>query len=84
MSGCKPQFPHKPARDAAVCTKVSQSAQTVGDADLALLAEHGFSDEDIWDIGAVSAFFALSNLLTNRVNLRPNDDFFLMGRLPKA
>ena len=64
--------------------KVSQSAQAVGDADFALLAEHGFSDEDIWDIGAVSAFFGLSNRFANMVNLRPNDDFFLMGRLPKA
>jgi len=64
--------------------KVSQSAQAVGDADFGLLAEHGFSDEDIWDIGAVSAFFGLSNRFANMVNLRPNDDFFLMGRLPKA
>ena len=64
--------------------KVSQSAQTVGDADLALLAEHGFSDEDIWDIGAVSAFFGLSNRFANMVNLRPNDEFFMLGRLTKA
>ena len=54
--------------------KVSQSAQTVGDADLALLAEHGFSDEDIWDIGAVSAFFGLSNRFANMVNLRPRSE----------
>ena len=64
--------------------KVSQSAQTVGDADLALLAEHGFSDEDIWDIGAVSAFIGLSNRFANMVNLRPNDEFFMLGRLTKA
>ena len=64
--------------------KVSQNAQTVGDVDLALLVEHGFSDEDIWDIGAVSAFFGLSNRFANMVNLRPNDEFFMMGRTPKV
>ena len=63
--------------------KVSQNAQTVDDADLAVLAEHGFSNEDIWDIGAVSAFFGLSNRFANMVNLRPNDEFFAMAREAK-
>ena len=47
------------------------------------LAGHGFSDDDIWDIAAISAFFALSNRMANVTAMRPNDEFYLMGRLPK-
>ncbi len=43
----------------------------------------GFSDEDIWDIGAIAALFALSNRMANLINMRPNDEFYLMGRSPK-
>ncbi|WP_298253970.1 peroxidase-related enzyme [Bradyrhizobium sp.] len=64
--------------------KVSQEAQLVSDADFAALSAHGFSDDDIWDIAAVSAFFGLSNRLANVSAMRPNDEFYLMGRLPKA
>lgn len=64
--------------------KVALRAQEVDDADLAALREHGFSDEDIWDIGAIAAFFAMSNRLANMTSMRPNDEFYLMGRLPKA
>jgi len=64
--------------------KVSRSAETVDEADFAVLAEHGFDREDVWDIGAIAAFFALSNRFANMVSLRPNDEFYLMGRLPKA
>ena len=60
--------------------QVSQQADAVGDADFAALRAHGFSDEDIWDIGAVSAFYALSNRMANMTGMRPNDEFFLMGR----
>lgn len=63
--------------------KVSLSAQAVTDADLAAVKKHGFSDDDIWDITAIAAFFALSNRLANVTNMRPNDEFYLMGRLPK-
>jgi len=63
---------------------VSRSAETVSDADFATLAQHGFSDDDIWDIAAIAAFFALSNRLANVTGMRPNDEFYLMGRLPKA
>jgi len=63
--------------------KVSLSAQTVGEADYAALRAHGFSDEEAWDIGAIAAFFALSNRLANMASMRPNDEFYLMGRLPK-
>lgn len=48
------------------------------------LHAHGFSDEDIWDIGAITAFFALSNRLAHLSEMRPNDEFYLMGRVPKS
>ena len=60
--------------------KVAARAQEVGDDDMAVLREHGFSDEDIWDIAAISAFFAMSNRLANVTSMRPNDEFFTMGR----
>lgn len=63
--------------------KVSRHAEEVGDPDFDALRTHGFSDEDIWDIGAISAFFALSNRMANLINMRPNDEFYLIGRLPK-
>ena len=64
--------------------KVSQQAYAIGDDDFTTLRAHGFSDEDIWDIGGVSAFFGLSNRMANMADIRPNDEFYLMGRLPKA
>lgn len=60
--------------------KVSQHAQAIEDADYARLREHGFDLEDIWDIGAISAFFCLSNRLANLIDIRPNDEFYSMGR----
>jgi len=63
--------------------KVSRAAEEVSDADFAALAAHGFSDDDIWDIAAISAFFALSNRIANVTGMRANDEFYLMGRLPK-
>jgi len=62
--------------------KTAVRSLEIGDADFAALREHGFSDEDIWDIGAVAAFFALSNRLANLTSMRPNDEFFLLGRSP--
>jgi uncharacterized peroxidase-related enzyme len=64
--------------------KVSQEAQLVSDADFAELSAHGFNQDDVWDIAAISAFFALSNRIANVTAMRPNDEFYLMGRLPKA
>ena len=64
--------------------QVALDAATVGDADLEELRAHGFSDEDIWDIGAIAAFFALSNRMANLTSMRPNDEFYLMGRVPKG
>jgi len=60
--------------------KVSQQAHEISDADINHLKEQGFSEEDIWDIGAISAFFAMSNRLANLANIRPNDEFYTMGR----
>ncbi|MCG6203015.1 peroxidase-related enzyme [Rhodopseudomonas sp. HC1] len=64
--------------------KVSREAETVGEPDFEALKAHGFDDDDIWDITAVAAFFALSNRMANVTAMRPNDEFYLMGRLPKA
>jgi uncharacterized peroxidase-related enzyme len=63
--------------------KVSAEAQKISDQDFAEIAGHGFSNDDIWDIAAVAAFFALSNRMANVTAMRPNDEFYLMGRLPK-
>ncbi|HRD50303.1 MAG: peroxidase-related enzyme [Candidatus Competibacter sp.] len=62
--------------------KVGFEAYAVGDADFEILHTQGFSDEDIWDIGAIAAFFALSNRMANMIAMRPNDEFYLLGRLP--
>jgi uncharacterized peroxidase-related enzyme len=64
--------------------KVCSASHEVGEADFAALHEHGFSDEDAWDIAAITAFFGLSNRMANVTGMRPNDDFYLMGRVPKA
>ena len=64
--------------------KLALDSASVGDADIDTLKAHGFDDEAIWDIGAITAFFAMSNRLANLTNMRPNDEFYLMGRLPKA
>jgi uncharacterized peroxidase-related enzyme len=63
--------------------KVATASHTVGEADFEALRAHGFSDEDAWDIGAIAAFFAMSNRLANMTGMRPNDEFYLLGRLPK-
>jgi uncharacterized peroxidase-related enzyme len=63
--------------------KVTRASHEVGDADFDALRAHGFSDEDIWDIAAISAFFGLSNRMANVMSLRPNDEFYLMGRVPR-
>ena len=63
--------------------KVSTEAHKISDGDFDAIAGHGFSDDDIWDIAAISAFFALSNRMANVTAMRPNDEFYLMGRLPK-
>ncbi len=64
----------------AVCTR----SHEVDEADFAVLRPHGFSDDDIWDIAAITAFFGLSNRLANVSGMRPNDEFYLMGRVPRV
>ena len=63
--------------------KVCLDSGKIGEADFEALRGHGFSDEDIWDIAGISAFFGLSNRMANMMNMRPNDEFYLLGRLPK-
>jgi uncharacterized peroxidase-related enzyme len=63
--------------------KVSIEAHRISEQDFAAIAGHGFNDDDIWDIAAISAFFALSNRMANVTAMRPNDEFYMMGRLPK-
>ena len=55
----------------------------VNDADYASLHTHGFDDEDIWDIATITAFFGMSNRIANSISMRPNEEFYLMGRLPR-
>ncbi len=64
--------------------KVALTPGHVGEEDFVVLRAHGFSEEDIWDIGAITAFFALSNRMANLIDMRPNDEFYLLGRVPKA
>ena len=64
--------------------KVCSASHSIEEADFEALRVHGFSDEDAWDIGAITAFFGLSNRMANLSGMRPNDEFFLMGRVPKA
>src|SRR5437763_14469860 len=60
--------------------KVSRSAETVGEADFDVLKSHGFDEEDIWDIAGIAAFFGLSNRMANVTAMRPNAQFYTMGR----
>jgi uncharacterized peroxidase-related enzyme len=63
--------------------KVCLDSQAITDGDHDALRAHGFGDEDIWDIAAITAFFGLSNRMANAISMRPNDEFFLMGRVPR-
>jgi len=64
----------------AFALQVSQDSQSIDDEDFRSLRDHAFSDEDIWDIGAIAALFALSNRMANLTSMRPNDEFYTMGR----
>ncbi len=63
--------------------KVSRSAQEVSEQDIENLMKQGFTEEDVWDIGSISALFALSNRIANMAGIRPNDEFYSMGREAK-
>ena len=60
--------------------KVAERSQAIDDFDYEELKRHGFSDEDAWDIAAIAAMFAMSNRLANAFSIRPNDEFYAMGR----
>ncbi|RMC37709.1 peroxidase-related enzyme [Paracoccus alkanivorans] len=60
--------------------KVALNAQEIGDEDHRALTEAGFSEDEIWDIGAIAAFFGMSNRLVNAGDIRPNDEFYMLGR----
>ena len=64
--------------------KVCDHSDQLEDADFAALHAHGFNDEDIWDIAAITAFFGLSNRMASFSGMMPNPEFYLMGRAPKA
>lgn len=64
--------------------KVCTRSQEVDDADFEALHAHGFDDEDIWDIAAITAFFGLSNRMASFAGMQPNDEFYLMGRIPRS
>ena len=63
--------------------KVCLQSDAIGEEDFAALHAHGFTDEDIWDIGAITAFFGLSNRIANFSGMLPNPEFYLMGRVPR-
>jgi uncharacterized peroxidase-related enzyme len=67
--------------DAAV--KLAREPQRFGEADVLTLLEHDFTREDVWDIGAITALFALSNRMAHLSAMRPNDEFYAMGRTPQ-
>lgn len=62
--------------------KLARTPEAMSEQDYQCLRDHGFSDEDIWDIGAITAFFALSNRMAHLIDMRPNDEFYLLGRIP--
>jgi uncharacterized peroxidase-related enzyme len=63
--------------------KVALDSASVAEADFEPLRAQGFSEEDAWDIAAIAAFFALSNRMANFTAMRPNDEFYLLGRVPR-
>jgi uncharacterized peroxidase-related enzyme len=64
--------------------KVCLHSDEIGDGDFTPLYAHGFTDEDVWDIAAITAFFGLSNRMASFANMMPNPEFYLMGRVPKS
>jgi 4-carboxymuconolactone decarboxylase len=60
--------------------KVALEAYAVGEPDFEFLHSHGFDEEDVWDICAIAAFFGMSNRLANVTNMRPNEEFYALGR----
>jgi uncharacterized peroxidase-related enzyme len=68
----------------SVAVKLARRPERIDESDLESLRAHGFTDDDIWDIGAITAFFAHANRLAHLMDLQPNDEFFTMGRAPRS
>ena len=68
----------------AVAVQLAAAPWTVTDEDLGALRAHGLTDDDIWDVGSISAFFAMSNWLARLTSTMPNQEFYLLGRLPRT
>ena len=64
--------------------KVCLHSNEIDEPDFAALREHGFTEDDIWDIGSITAFFGMSNRIANMSSMRPNDEFYSMGRVPRS
>lgn len=77
---CKADITPKQMAMLDFAMKVSNDSASLSDADFEILRGHGFTDEDIWDIAGITAFFGLSNRMANFTSMRPNDEFFAMGR----
>ena len=67
----------------AFALKVCERSHEIDEADFAALHAHGFDDEDIWDIAAITSFFGLSNRMASFAGMQPNPEFFLLGRVPR-
>ncbi len=80
---CKADITPRQRAMLAFALKVANDSASIEPADFEPLRTHGYSDEDIWDIGAIAAFFALSNRMANLISMRPNDEFYLLGRVPR-
>jgi uncharacterized peroxidase-related enzyme len=63
--------------------KVAFEAFAIGEEDYTVLAQHGFDGEDAWDIAAIASFFGMSNRMANATSMRPNDEFYMLGRVNK-
>jgi uncharacterized peroxidase-related enzyme len=67
-----------------VATRLAADPAAVTEAELQLLTDHGLTQDDVWDVGMITSFFALSNRLAHFAAIMPNPEFFLMGRVPRA
>ena len=84
INHCKAEISPKQRAMLDFALKVCLHSNEIDEPDFAALRDHGFTDDDIWDIGSITAFFGMSNRLANMSSMRPNDEFYLMGRVPRT
>jgi uncharacterized peroxidase-related enzyme len=84
INHCKAETTPKQSAMLDYALKVCLHSNEIEEADFAALREHGFTDDDIWDIGSITAFFGMSNRLANMTSMKPNEEFYLMGRVPRV